>query len=572
MEKIKELRKIFTKRNLDGYLIPKNDEFFTEYTPKHNDRLNFITDFSGSYGFALILKSKNYLFVDGRYTLQAFNQSGKDFKIITFPKIMPIKLLKDKEFRIGFDPKLFTKKTLNFFFNFNKIKMVPIFENLIDKIWKRKNKRRNNKFYILPKSSFNDSYKTKINRIINILKKKGADFLFISASENNAWLLNMRGRDTKYSPIPNGYTLIEKNGNISFFCNLQKISLSLRNHFNEIKFLQIDSISSILLKFSKKKFICDKNTCSIYFEDIIIKNNKILNIDDPIYNLKAIKTKKELSKIRESHIYDGIALTKYLFWLKKNFNRKKITEISASQKLLRFRQKNNKFKFLSFPTISATGPNGAIIHYNPSNKTNRVLKEGDVYLVDSGGQYEFGTTDVTRTISLNNFSNRLKNIYTRVLKGHLAVSNFKLKKNSCGSKIDNVARKFLKQIGLDYLHGTGHGVGYFLNVHEGPQALSKNNKIQLKAGMVVSNEPGYYEKGKFGIRIENLIYIEKNKGKNLFRNLTMVPIDKDLIKISLLNKNEKKWLNNYHKEVFNNLKNGMNSYELLDLKKACSAI
>ena len=172
MEKIKELRKIFTKRNLDGYLIPKNDEFFTEYTPKHNDRLNFITDFSGSYGFALILKSKNYLFVDGRYTLQAFNQSGKDFKIITFPKIMPIKLLKDKEFRIGFDPKLFTKKTLNFFFNFNKIKMVPIFENLIDKIWKRKNKRRNNKFYILPKSSFNDSYKTKINRIINILKKK----------------------------------------------------------------------------------------------------------------------------------------------------------------------------------------------------------------------------------------------------------------------------------------------------------------------------------------------------------------------------------------------------------------
>ena len=203
---------------------------------------------------------------------------------------------------------------------------------------------------------------------------------------------------------------------------------------------------------------------------------------------------KEIRNIKLAHKYDGAALTKYLFWIKKNFYKKKITEISASKKLLSFRQKNKKFKFSSFPTISGAGPNGAIIHYKASKRSNRVLKKGDVYLVDSGGQYEFGTTDVTRTISLKNSNKRIKDIFTRVLKGHIAVSSFQLKDNTSGSEIDTQARKYLKKIGLNYSHGTGHGVGYFLNVHEGPQAISKNNKIRFQEGMVVSNEPGYYEK------------------------------------------------------------------------------
>ena len=206
---------------------------------------------------------------------------------------------------------------------------------------------------------------------------------------------------------------------------------------------------------------------------------------------------------------DGIALTKYLIWIKKNFNKKNITELSASKKLFEYRKKNKNFKYLSFPTISGTGPNGSIIHYKATKKSNRKLKKGDIYLVDSGGQYEFGTTDVTRTISLQNENERIKNIFTRVLKGHIAVAGFKLKKNTCGSIIDNKARRYLKQIGLDYAHGTGHGVGYFLNVHEGPHAISKNNNISFQEGMIVSNEPGYYEKNKFGIRIENLIYVKK---------------------------------------------------------------
>ena len=272
--------------------------------------------------------------------------------------------------------------------------------------------------------------------------------------------------------------------------------------------------------------------------------------------------------MKKSHLTDGVALTKFLFWLKKNFKKKKITEISAQKKLEYFRKINPSYKFPSFNTISGTGPNSAIIHYKASAKTNRKLKIGELYLVDSGGQYSFGTTDVTRTVSLENKSKYIKEIYTRVLKGHIAVSNFKIKKNSTGSQIDQNARKFLKKIKLDYPHGTGHGVGYFLNVHEGPQSLSKNNKVFLKEGMILSNEPGYYKEGSFGIRIENLIYIKNNK----FEELTIAPIEKDLIDKKILNKNEIKWINSYHKKVKENLFEFMSINEKIDLTKACSPI
>ena len=224
-------------------------------------------------------------------------------------------------------------------------------------------------------------------------------------------------------------------------------------------------------------------------------------------------------------------------------------------------KKNKSFKYLSFPTISGTGPNGAIIHYKASKKTNRKLTNGDIYLVDSGGQYEFGTTDVTRTISLNNRNKRVKNIFTRVLKGHIAVTKFKLNKNTTGSIIDKEARKYLKQIGLNYSHGTGHGVGYFLNVHEGPQAISKSNSVKIQEGMILSNEPGYYKKGKFGIRIENLVYVNKVKKNLFFKNLTLAPIEKDLIDFKLLNKKEKNYLFNYNLEVYSKISPFLNRNE-----------
>ena len=296
--------------------------------------------------------------------------------------------------------------------------------------------------------------------------------------------------------------------------------------------------------------------------------NKVIKKIDPVHFLKSVKNKYEIENMKKSHLADGVALTKFLFWLKKNFKKRKITEISAQEKLESFRKMNASYKFPSFNTISGSGPNSAIIHYRASAKTNRALKKGEIYLVDSGGQYSFGTTDVTRTISLENNSNYIKEIYTRVLKGHIAVSNYKIGKNTNGSQIDQNARKYLKEIKLDYPHGTGHGVGYFLNVHEGPQSLSKNNKINLKDGMVISNEPGYYKEGNFGIRIENLVYIKKNK----FEELTVAPIEKALINKRILSSKEIKWINNYHKKVRKNLFKFMNLNEKIDLMNACSPI
>ena len=251
---------------------------------------------------------------------------------------------------------------------------------------------------------------------------------------------------------------------------------------------------------------------------------------------------------------------------------KKITEISAQEKLLEFRKKNKSFYSLSFPTISGTGSNGAIIHYKADKQSNRLLKKGDVYLVDSGGQYLYGTTDVTRTLSLGVSSSKIKKIFTSVLKGHIAVASYKINQNSNGDKIDKVARKPLKDMGLDYPHGTGHGVGSFLNVHEGPQGISRGNKVKFKEGMITSNEPGFYKKNLFGIRIENLIYVKKIKNKLKFVNLTLVPIDKSLVEKNHLTFSEKNWLNMYHKRVFENLKQFMNKFQLIKLRQACSNI
>ena len=572
MEKIKKLRKLIIEEKIDGYLVSKNDEFFGEYVPNHNDRLNYISNFSGSFGFALILLKKNYLFVDGRYTLQANNQSGKLYEVVTIPNKVPRDILKNKKLLIGFDPKLFTTKTLQYFFKNTDCKFKALKDNLIDRIWKRKIKNSKKDFYKLPRKSIGESYKSKINKIVRFLKEKKANYQLISSSENNAWLFNIRGFDTKYTPVPNCCVLIDNKKNIKFFCDLKKISKSLKKSLNDVEFINIKMLSKNLLNIYDKRIIIDKGTCSYFYENLLVKKNKILNLQDPIYFLKAIKSKVEIENIKRAHIYDGVALTKFLLWLKKNFDKKKITEMSASQKLFKFRKKNKNFKFLSFPTISGTGPNGAIIHYKPSNKTNRKLRKGDIYLVDSGGQYEFATTDVTRTISLKNNNQRIKDIFTRVLKGHIAVADFNLKKNTTGSQIDFKARKSLKEIGLDYAHGTGHGVGYFLNVHEGPHAISRNNNVKIKEGMIVSNEPGYYEKNNFGIRIENLIFVKKLKRKNCFENLTVVPIEKNLINKKLLNKNEKKWINHYHQKVYNSLKSLMNKSEVLQLKAACSAI
>jgi len=569
MNKIKKIRNFFRSFMIDGYLVPKNDEYFNEYVSKSRDRLKFISNFSGSAGFALILKNESYLFVDGRYTIQAKIQSGKNFKIVTIPKKFPKDILKNKKkIKIGFDPKLHTEKQLNFLFNSKNIVLKPINRNLIDMFWYKKPKDLNKPFFSLSiKDSGQDSQK-KITKVKNILLKNKVEYLLVTAPENVAWVLNIRGHDSEFSPIPNARLLINSKGDVHLFSPLEKVGKIKKIFLNKIKFYDENILESRLKTLRKKNIWLDSLSCSIHYKNIIKKNNKLLEKIDPIYFFKSIKNTTEIKNMKKTHLIDGAALTKFLFWLKKNFRNKKITEISAQKKLEDFRKMNKNYKFPSFSTISGTGPNSAIIHYKASLKSNRNLKKGDIYLVDSGGQYSFGTTDVTRTISLDNNSNFIKEIYTRVLKGHIAVSIYKVRKNSKGSDVDRNARIFLKKIKLDYPHGTGHGVGYFLNVHEGPQSFSKNNKVNLKSGMVISNEPGYYEEGNFGIRIENLIYIKKNK----FEELTMTPMEKDLIKKKMLNKKEIAWVNKYHNKVKKNLFRFMNLEEKSNLIDACSPI
>ena len=569
MNNIKKLRKFFRSFMIDGYLVPKNDEYFNEYVSQSSDRLKFISNFSGSAGFAIILKNKNYLFVDGRYTIQARIQSGKNFKIITIPQKFPKDVLKtEKKLKIGFDPKLHSEKQLNFLFNIKNIILKPINRNLIDIIWSKKPKDLVKPFFSLSKKDAGQSSQEKIVKVKNVLLKNKVDYLLVTAPENVAWILNIRGYDSAFSPIPNARLLINSKGDIDLFSQSEKVTKIKKIFSKKIEFHDEDKIEKKLRNLWKNNIWLDSLSCSIHYKNLLKKKNRIIEKIDPIYFFKSIKNSTEIKNMKKSHMVDGVALTKFLFWLKKNFRKKKITEISAQKKLEGFRKMNKTYKFPSFSTISGTGPNSAIIHYKASIKSNRTLKKGDLYLVDSGGQYSFGTTDVTRTISLDNNSKFIREIYTRVLKGHIAVSDYKIRKNSKGSDIDRNARKSLKKIGLDYPHGTGHGVGYFLNVHEGPQSFSKKNKVNLKPGMIISNEPGYYKEGYFGIRIENLIYIKKNK----FEELTMAPIEKDLIKKKMLNKKEIGWLNKYHTKVKKNLFRFMNLEEKANLIDACSPI
>jgi len=573
MKKIIELRKLFKTFNLDGYIVPKNNNFFGEYVSTAEDNLKYISNFTGSAGFAVILKNKNYMFVDGRYTIQAGIQCGSQFQICTIPKEYPFNFFKKKNLNLGFDPKLHTENSLNRLFGNKFIKLKPINKNLIDLLWKRKKTLNVKSFYLIKDKDAGSKVEQKISELVKMIKFNKVNYLFSTASENIAWLLNIRGEDTKYSPLPNSHAIIDKTGKVSLFCNLKKINKFLKSKINKnIKIYNFNLLPNFILNLSNNKILIDSLTCSIFYKSIIKKNNLILEKQDPIYYLKSLKNKTEIANSIKSHIYDGAALTKFIFWLKNNFRTKKITEISAQEKLLEFRKKNKTFHDSSFPTISGSGPNSAIIHYKADKKTNRLLRKGDVYLVDSGGQYLYGTTDVTRTLSLDVYNYKIKNIFTRVLKGHIAVASFKLNKNSYGDKIDKSARKFLRDINLDYPHGTGHGVGYFLNVHEGPQAISRGNKVKFREGMITSNEPGYYKKNHFGIRIENLVYVKKNKDKLKFEDLTLVPIDKNLIEKKLLTSFEKHWLNKYHQRVFGYLKKFMNKIELTQLKQACSNI
>ena len=552
--KLIKLRRELTINNIDGYIIPKNDEFFGEYVSPEKERLKYLTGFSGSAGQSLVLKKQAFLFVDGRYTLQAQKEVRKGFKVIQIHKTIPSDILRKnkQKLRIGFDPRIYSLASLINLYKTENVKLIPIKKNLIDKIWPNKPKLKFNKFFILKTQYAGKSFKNKINLICKILKRKKLKNLLVTAPENVAWTLNIRGKDNSYSPIPNCNAIVNYKKKITLIVENKKISKNFKSQFGKVvKYVNPTDITAHFNSLDKKQnFLIDKFTCSYFYREKIAERFKYIEEIDPIFFLKSKKNIVEINNTIKSHIADGTALTKFIYWIKNNINKIKISELSAQKKLEQFRKKNKNYVSPSFNTISGSGPNGAIVHYRANSKTNRTIKTKDVYLCDSGGQYHYGTTDVTRTICFSKQSQKIKNIFTKVLKGHIGVATYKLKKNTTGKKLDIVARSALKKAGLDYAHGTGHGVGYFLNVHEGPQAISKINNIKLEEGMILSNEPGYYETNKFGIRLENLVFIKKYKKKLKFENLTFAPIEKDLINFKLLNKKEKKYLNEYHKKIY----------------------
>ena len=554
-KKIKILRDKFKKYNIDGYIVPKNDDYFTEYS-KIN-RLKIISNFSGSAGLAIILKNKNFLFTDGRYTIQSQIEAGKDFKIISYEKIVNCNLFKN--LTLGLDPKLFTYDQIKkFFLKNNKIKFIN--NNLIDEIKKQKI-NDNFPFYSLNKSIVGENYTSKINKISKYLKKNKSDYLFISAPENVAWILNIRGNDSPNSPVPNCRLIINKTKKILLISNFQKTKKLIKKKIiSSDELIDINDFSKKISQLKGNKFIIDNKSCSIFYENIIKSKFKIINRDDPTYFLKAIKNKTEIKNMIDAHILDGASLTKFIYWI-KNINKKKITEVEAQNKLEKFRRMNKNYLYPSFDTIAGSGKNGAIVHYRAKKQSCRIIRKKDIFLCDSGGQYKYGTTDVTRTICFSNQKDHIKDIFTKVLKGHIAVANTNLNKDNIGKKIDLRARKFLKKSNLDYAHGTGHGVGFFLNVHEGPQSISKFNKIKIREGMILSNEPGYYKKDKFGIRIENLVFVKKLNKKIFFENLTLAPIEKELINYDLLTSLEKNYLFKYHINVYSKISKYLNLKE-----------
>tara|TARA_Y100001970_G_scaffold18659_1_gene20978 strand:- start:9580 stop:11277 length:1698 start_codon:yes stop_codon:yes gene_type:complete len=543
-KRINLFRKKFKINKIDGYIVPKNDEFFGEYSS--HDRLESISNFDGSAGFAIILKDKNFLFVDGRYTIQARKQSGKNFRIVEIHKFLPHKIINN--LKLGFDPNLFTERQLKIYFK-NTSTLVPLSKNLVDQINKKRN-IKNKPFFSMNKKIVGESHISKINKIIKKIVSYKADYIFISAPENVAWLLNIRGHDNPNSPIPNSRLLISKKKEIFLFADKYKVSkIAKEKRFKKFKIIDLNNFEKVIKKIRAGKIIIDSLTCSIKNQSIIQSRFEIISKNDPCYLLKSLKNKIELKNMINAHVEDGVALTKFIYWIKK-INKKKITEIDAEKKLEKFRKMNKNYLFPSFNTIAGTGSNGAIVHYRATKNSNRIIKKKDIFLCDSGGQYKFGTTDVTRTICFSKQPETIKNNFTKVLKGHIAVATTDINKYSKGKQIDIKARKFLKKDGLDYAHGTGHGVGFFLNVHEGPQSISKYNSIKLEEGMVISNEPGYYKKGFYGIRIENLVFIKKDKKKLNFENLTLAPIEKDLINFDLLSKKEKNYLFDYHLNVY----------------------
>lgn len=584
------IRSELANANLDAFIIPRADEYLGEYVPEHNERLYWATDFTGSAGMAIVLKDKAAIFTDGRYTVQVRLQVDANlFSYESLTDTPQIEWLCDTlpaDSRVGFDARL---HTLAWFENAKatlakaQIELVAVEQNPIDKHWQNRPAPSSAAITLFSNESAGKTSLQKRIEIGALVKKAGADVALIAALDSFCWLLNIRGNDVPRLPVVLGCALLHANGDMQLFTDLSKLPEGIEEHVGAgVSFNSEAALADTLASLQGVKLLADPNSANAWAQNLARDAGaKLIAGIDPVSLPKAQKNAAELAGMRASHIRDGVAVSRFLVWLDAEVAANRLhDEATLADKLESFRLEDPKYREPSFDTISAAGANAAMCHYNHNNGTPAMMTMNSIYLVDSGAQYLDGTTDVTRTIAIGEVSDEQKKMVTLVLKGHIALDQARYPKGTTGQQLDAFARQYLWQHGFDYDHGTGHGVGHFLSVHEGPQRIGKNlNAIALMPGMVLSNEPGYYRADSFGIRLENLVVVqhcEALKGAERemyeFDALTLIPMDARLIDKSLLTQGEIDWFNAYHQKVFNTLSPLMSGSELEWLTKATQAI
>ncbi len=561
--RLAELRRKMEQYDLDGYMVPTTDEYLGEYTGEYAKRMKYVTGFTGTFGIAIITLGSGVLFTDSRYFLQANNELPKDFKIEDISRFKNKNCYKelfiDHEIaRVGYDPMLFSSKILQDFSPEN-IELVGLYENLVDYIWQDQVEKPASEIYIYPLQYAGEPFSDKITKLRGELANKRASSLVITESDMIAWLLNLRARDLEVAPILHGYLLITIDKAI-LYVRTQRVGPEIMDYLApEVEVRPEDKFIKQLKEAPGPVLVCKSKTPAGVTQAIEKAGNIVYEQNFPAYwhELKAQKNPTELEGIKRGHINDAIALCEFFTWLEKISMNGKISnynEYDIIQYLYEFRASQPYFAGASFPTICGFNENGAIIHYTASPDSAAYINDTGLLLIDSGGQYKLGcTTDVTRVMPIGKpTSEQIKN-YTLVLKGHIDLASTIFPDRTSGVQLDAIARRSLWANGLNYGHGTGHGVGAFLNVHEAPPGISpqtdKNQKF--KSGMVCSNEPGYYKENSYGIRIENLIFTKESSYSGFleFENLTLVPYAKELIDKSMLNTEQISYLENYYQDI-----------------------
>jgi Xaa-Pro aminopeptidase len=566
-DRLTTLRAAMSAAGVDAYLIPHGDEHQGEFNAPYAERLKWLTGFTGSAGIAIAMGDRAAIFVDGRYTLQVRDQvDGTLYQyrhMIEEPASAWLAENVKAGQKIGFDPRLHTPAGLHRLEEATMkvgAALVPLADNLIDKVWAGQPRRPQAPVMVYPEKFAGRSSAEKRGLVASVLKGEGMDAFFFTALDSIAWLFNIRGADVEFSPLTYAYALLFTDGKAQLFIDATKITPEVKAHLGmDVTLAPYDGLDAALTALDKAVAIIglDRDTGSRWAYDRLAAGRKVKVVADPCMALKARKHPVELQGVRDAHVRDGAALSRFLAWLSKEALKGELTEVTAADRLEAFRAESNTFRGPSFATIAGAAGNGAIVHYRANPKTAARIHPDMVMLLDSGGQYLDGTTDVTRTFAIGRATAEQKHRFTLVLKGHIALAMARFVKGTTGSQMDALARHALWQEGLDYDHGTGHGVGTFLGVHEGPQRISKvGNTVALEPGMVISNEPGYYKTGEYGIRIENLVAVreaEKRAGaeKTLleFETLTLAPIDLNMVEPELLSEAEKVWLNDYHARV-----------------------